>query len=516
MTDAVRSYGGRKNLGARGVRRRRGRLRWGILAILFAAFLGGCWLTRDTYPSARLLPADQQYLVRVTDLAGQWREPDALPFGGMLPAGADFVAGPERVIEQLGLPQWNLNNLIGRHAYFTGNDLKTLRDALFVTKMTRTGVLIERFRRLGPNVTHDAAGGLDLHKAQQAGLYYAVRGRVLVASASRDALIKSLTTPDDACVGEEALARAFPESGAGDALGKVQFAEGFPLDGALSSVRFALRMDGQEARLKCRATLHPRWAERLNGLLAGATPQELLEPLPGVLRVSANTGKHVREVWTCLGAAFVSELFSEKQWSAWESGEEVGLSQSLTRLVGKLGPGLRLSWCGVDLNEMAPVPEIVCTVDASGVDLDTAFETLAGGTGDGAVVYDAEKRVLHMPTVGGPSVEPTAVRCGAGLLLSSSRQVAERTLADGPAARALPEPGNLYVQVDVEGCLEKVVAAGRLLAENHLLRGHTPESFERQAEAWQERTAKMKDVSALFSHEQGEIVAEFVAHLVEE
>ena len=89
-------------------------------------------------------------------------------------------------------------------------------------------------------------------------------------------------------------------------------------------------------------------------------------------------------------------------------------------------------------------------------------------------------------------------------------------MAEIPAARALPEPGNLYVQADVEGCLETVVAAGRLLAENHLLRGHTPESFERLAETWQERTAKMKDVSALFSHEEGEIVAEFVARLVEE
>ena len=69
-------------------------------------------------------------------------------------------------------------------------------------------------------------------------------------------------------------------------------------------------------------------------------------------------------------------------------------------------------------------------------------------------------------------------------------------------------PGNLYVRVRPSACAETVYDTGAVLAENGLLKGHTPESWRSAMAPWLERTARTDELAVLLKHEAGEIGAE--------
>lgn len=521
MSDTVRSYS--TQAGARRRRRKGFRPRHAGLITVFVLLGYASWTTRDVHPIARFIPADQKYCIEFVEL---------LETRTRIAQSAVWSALPESVLmgevpvllgldpESAGAPPagmfgWVFNNLVPGSLYLTGRDLETFGDVLVLSRMSRVGCLLERFHDLVPGVDADPAGGLELRRIPDQGIYYAVRGRVLMASPSREALIRSLVLAPEDAVSEEVLDATLGRVGREDVHGTVTLAEDDPLGQAFSSVGFAVRIDPSEAQVVCRARLREAFRDQWRGLLDEAEPRPLTAPPDGMLTVSADFGKPVREVWTGLAEGLEGygiEAISSEDWQTWEQPPEdgeIGPQHFFAGLLGSTGPGIRLSWCGVDLNEMVPMPEIAGTFDADPEAIPRFVEATPAAPDDAVpwasfARYDEETQRVHLPMAGGPSIEPTAVPCAAGLLVSTSKTVADELVAAVPTEH-LPGEGNLYIRVRPYPCVEKIVEAGRLLAEQNLLRGHTLESYAATTGEWLASAASIEQVSALVAVEKDEL-----------
>lgn len=517
MSEVARTYGG----AGRPLRRRRrftSRRHWGraLLAAVLAIVLVGLWSTRDSQPQVRFIPANQKYLIAVGDVFGHWDRIAESRVWAAVPLEAVLLR-PADITGRLPMPQWVLNNLVTRESYLTGNDISTFEDLVCVTTMSRIGCLLERLQGLVPGIDGDPAGGLRLRILSKPGLCYAVRGRTLIVSRSRDALIRSLTLPKDASLTSEELANRVARSGLEDVRGSVVFT---PKDASvgriLQGLSFAFRIEPESVQLKWRAALQTEWRKTLDQLLQDVTPQQLTAPLPGCIGVSVNLGKPVRQVWTGMGEAFQWGLLSEEQWRKWArptASETPGLGFLLVSLLNEAGPGFRLSCHGVDLNEMCPLPEVVGAFEVNPDTLLAAFEALPPPPAsvkpwDSYPRYDREAKRVYVPMIGGPSLEPTAGLRGRHLLISTSRTVGETLLREEPNEQSLPWRGNLYIQIRPLPCVQSMVDVGRLLAEMECLRGYTQESFEPAAAEWIKKASVIDEIRLVAGVAEGEVEGE--------
>jgi len=487
-----------------------------LLMILFALLAYAAWTTRDTCPMERVIPSDQSYQVFANDVFGKRGKMADSMIWQVLPESVGVSDIPEQFNQDLHVPEWILNNMVPGACHVSGNDLTSGRDLLFVTKTSRVGRLLLKFRRFIPGVKRDWAGGLGLYSYADAGVYFAVRGRLLIVSRSRDALIRSLTLTSDEALEEGSIARTLSESGGEDLRGMISFAADDPLGDVLKDISFALRVDPREAQLKCRVVPRPEGAKPVWGLLADLTPRTLLAPPKGMLEISLNLNKSVRELWTALGYATGKADAFEQLWTQWSdppSEGAPGLAQAVTSLLGPLGPGMRLTWYGADLNAMIPVPEIVATLDAAPDALLDAFETLPSlppdaDPDDMSLRYDPEAKCLYVPLIGGPSIEPTAAIYGESLLISSSYTVADALLRATPDVEELPQPGNLYVHVYPKPCIDTILSMAKMIAEYDFLKGYTVETIEAEAAPWVEAAGRVEDIIAHAAYEGGEVRVE--------
>lgn len=521
MSDALRTYAGPKKKFSR---RRAGpvrpaglgrALRNAALVMLLVLVAYVWWTTRDTHAVNALIPQGQQYALVASDILqdrgaiAESRVWNALP-EQFRPTGLTAALGNE-----LGLPEWVLNNLVPGAAYAVGNDLKSFSDVLLVTKMSRIGTLLERLHVFSGDVAADPAGGLELRDIAGGKAYYAVRGRVLLISPSREALVRALTLrPEDALDGEQFAALA-EQGGAEQLRGRVNFGPDDPLGDVLENLRFALRIEPDRVQVDCRAGLSTEWRARCEPLLRNLSPRALKAPVDGMAVAAMDFGMPVKEFWLGIGNVTEWPLMSEEQWSAWEQPAAAGGSPSvaavLTSLLGPLGPGVRLTWRGVDQNEIFPMPELVLTADVTPERL-AALESIPppppeAMPWDPYPRYDAENGFLHVPMMAGPSLEPTAFADGSVLMLSTSRIVAEALSTEREADMPLDEKGNLFVRVYPEPCVETLVEAARQLVEIDALRGHDAASFADASSRWLEQASAVRAVSLLAGYEREEVQA---------
>lgn len=510
MSETVRTIGGISKGARRGGR---GRLRVYVLLALVIGIVYAVWATRDTHPLPRLIPGDQKYWVVVNDIAEKRQKLVQSDVLDSLSHWTDTTALKAALQQEIPLPSWVINNLMGETCYFSGNDLKEFKDVLVVSRMSRVGALLERLHAFSGSVEDDPAGGLNLRKITGQSLYYAARGRALVLSPDRNVLIRSLTLRPDECANGKALARALEQSGSEDLQGSITFAPDDPLGAQVQAMGFALRVDDAQAKLKCRATLRPDVESRFGDLLQNVTPQTLDAPVDGLMMVSANFGKPVRDVWVGLGQAFNLPALSAERWEAWKTAPEdapPGFANVLTSVLEDAGPGICLTWYDTDLNELFPVPELVGVFDKGKAPIDAVFAALPATSEAlaGAPQYDAKRKRLVLPIIGGPSLNPTFVSYGSTLFVSTSSAAADEVLTQKPGGAALPEPGNFYFRMRPLPCVEAVAGAGELLVEMDALKGFTRETFSQEVQKWTEKAKGIEDISALLSVDNGEVLGE--------
>jgi hypothetical protein len=515
MSESVRTYAGAGHAPVR--RRRRFSLR-GKAIFLFIVLLVvayAWWATRDTCPIVRLIPADQTYQVFAGDVL---RTRDVLAQSKLLhalPPESGFGDLSAMLSGGTGIPEWILNNLMPDLCAVSGKDLKTFGDALFVTRMTRVGCLLMKFSRLMPGVGPDLAGGLRLSRFSkgETSAYFAVRGRVLAVSPSRNALIRALTLrPEDAETPQK-MVDALAGVSANDLHAILNLKPEDPLGGALDTLMIAARVEPASWRIRLSGVLRKEWRGQFDGFLEDLTPVELIAPPEGMLQISANFSKPLRDLWS-IAAEFAGKRDeAESLWQKWSTpipDAPLAPEQFATALLGQLGPGIRVSLCGIDLNEMLPVPRIVATFDADPEAVSALFSTLpplAAGAGRYSMKpqYDAAINCIRWPLIGGPSMEPTAGIFGDALIISSSRTIAETLLNAGLKEQKLPQKGNLYVTLQPNACATAIIDLAVLLAENGLLKGYTPDRVQQTAAPWLATASAVKEITAIAACEKGQV-----------
>jgi len=498
MTDTVRSY--TRVTAAASHKRRRGALRrrrWGrgslillLFLVLFCVYV--LFATRDSVEPGSLVAGDHRYHIVLRDLVQNRGEIAASQAWQALPESLRRSTLAIAFESDLGLPDWVQNHLITRDCFVSGDDFRAFSDPVLVTKMTRLGAFLTRAHMFLPAIKTDPAGGLGLYHVDDPNLYYAVRGRVLAVSPSRKALIRALTLQSKDGMEGEAFAKAVAGGGSEQVSGSAVFPDDDAIGEWLRSLSFALRLDGVEARMKCRAAPSPKLQELLAPLIADASPQQLLLPPEGLMMVSADFGIPVESLWRALGRITGWPFFTEDQWRRWGAladEKPPDAFQTAGAMLGPLGPGIRLSWCGMDLNEIIPVPLLVVTLDTGTIaaaDLLAKMPPPPGGAEpwESYPRLDEERKIVYVPMIGGPSIEPAAGPYGKSLLISNSHPLASELVASNVAPRFVGEHGNLYLSLRPLGCVNAIVDTGRLLAQYGLLKGCDQASFEELAKRW--------------------------------
>lgn len=518
MSEIPRTYiPGRHGSGPRRRIRRSSAIRRGggiatsaILAAVLVIGLWALWTTRDTYSMARLIPKEQKYGVFFGRFLTERHSVAGSPVWSLAREDSRLAGLPELLRNDFGLPEWALNHLVYGPCYVSGRNVGDFDDVLFVTKMSRIGCLSERFHRFY-GVERDHAGGLALRYIPEIGAYYAVRGRILAVSPSRDAVIRAVTLQAAVAMPEADLERGLNESGMADVYGHFNLDESDPGGEVFKTVRVVLRFESDGMRAALTGRLAPPWEARLGGLLHGAEPAPLGAAPPGMLQISADFGRPVTDVLRGIAQTLKLEPRFDEIWEAWKSLEfegPPGAGPLVALAAAGTGPGIRLSWIGNDFHEMVPMPILAGDADANlPGEVFAALPAFPEGAKpwEAWPRYDAEAGVAFVPLPGGPALEPALAPVNGSLAFSTSRAALLELRERGLPTQMLPEPGNLYVRIFPAPMAAAAAEAGALLAESGLLRGQSAADFEKTAEAWKTQAEKIAEVSGLAKHEHGDV-----------
>ena len=505
MSETPRSYTPRGGPG--GFSRRRGRGLGSTIRIVGAVvgvfLVLVVWVSRDTHPIHEFIASDQKIQI-VAPKAMKHRERVAqAPLWSSVPGLPLLISIRELLEDDFGFPEWMLRNLVGGDVIVTGNDTERLSDLLFMTKMTTVGCVVQRMNRLRPGIAEDWAGGLRLRRLVGSDIWYTVRGRTLIASASRDSLVNALTLTPEARADPESLEGLLSGDPSQNARATIRLDPDERLGRVFESLSFSLRVDDSgNSTLAFRSEFREEWREKLAVTLRQTAPTELRAPFDGPIAISGDFGIPVKDLWVTIGELLDNDNMSEERWESWETGDgEAPIAEALASILGPAGPAFSMTWLGIDLNEVAPTPMILGTVNAEKARVVEILEGLPRAPDSAAYMdtyayYDPDLKRMHAPIMSGPSMEPTAAWHGDELLFSTSRLLAEVRLAESPVQRTpLPRRANLYVNVQPQTCMRILARAGQELADEGLLRNYTAEEFREVSAAWVEEASKVEQAT---------------------
>lgn len=466
------------------------------------------WISRDTHPVSEFVPAQRRLEAVLPHAASaRFRVASSHVWDGV--PQALVASAPAAIADRRGLPDWMIGNFIGGTAIVVANDVAAWSDAVFIARMTRAGCVVERAIRWRPANRSEWAGGLHLRYWEPGKLFYAVRGRTMIASPSRDELVEALTMPAERRVPAKSVTAALTDTGSEDARGTWLLPPDSAAGRSVKEIRFAARVDAYEATVKLRATFRPEVAQALAPYWGGVKPAALPPAFEGPLAISVNLGGDVAHTWRAIAEIVDVPWLTADQWQAWRH-EENGESAAalLTELTGPMGPAWRLTWQGIDLDEMSPVPVFVGSISGKREAADRFLATIprSGGNrlADARVTYDADTGTVEAPLMSGPAMTPMGRWDGDALYFSTNSAAAPGFIDGGRAQTvAPPRDANIFLRMDPAACIQMLVRAGRELAESGMLRGSTPESFEKDAAQWTERANALEYVegSAVVTNE---------------
>lgn len=502
MSETIRSYssGGAAVYGAPGSRGRT--LRRLLLLILAAGALWFFWTTRDTWPAEELVPGEQTYRIQAARLLASRQDAagSSLWRLGILPER--YHAVPELLGNNFGLPDWVLNNLVSGTCYISGMDAAAFSDVLVVTRMSRIGCLIERYHRYfgGPEV--DYAGGLELRRMADSGVYYAVRGRTLVFSPARDALIAALTLPRD-----QSLAQREEDgsSATGDLHGTVTPLESDPLGAYIERANFALAFAPGLVRFHAEARMRAAWRAPLDAIGSGGSGGPLSAPSNGGVVVVGDLGAPLPAVWGAVDE--MTDGWLSARAADWPviGLDGVGVADPFREIVrDALGSGFTLRWTGVDVDGVVPLPELDLRFETRGGSatwLDAIPSRGPDATPPADAPYrDADRDVVHWPQGWGSVLEPALVAAPGGVRVALHAAHLEHIPADGPSVEV---SSDLYIRIRPAEALALIQEAGMLYAESGLVRGHTLESFQTMMDGLMAGTREVSEVRIAATQRDG-------------
>ncbi len=500
-----------------------------VLILIAAVYV--FWTTRDTCPIARLTPEDRQFRAFIHEPLQRKGRIASSAVWSVFPASSKLAELPHRLEKGTRMPGWMERHFVGPFVLITGNDVDQFSDVLILTRMTRIGCLLERLSAFADQVEKDAAGGLELRHLPDYEIYYAVRGRILALSPSRNALIRAVTLRAEDTPDPRLLDKAIEEAGPEDISGTIRFADerspdygceeaDVPGGRVLRSVAFALRIEPGGIELKTRAALKPEFKERVQQLFSGVEPRELNETKAGIATVTAHFDKSIRELWTTCGELLDNRASMDSMWQRWLTPPDKPdpgdmLACFLTTILGPMGPEVTLTWYGVDLNEMFPMPRLAAVLQSPANVGATVFESLPPVPEDALPWetfprYDVEARRARLPMIGGPAIEPTACFVS-DCMVAGTGTGAVREAIDIARNKRRPKAGtgNIYCHVHPGPCVQAVYDTAMLMADNGLLKGHTRDSVAELWQPWLDRADRIEEMTLVLGYDSGEITGEF-------
>jgi hypothetical protein len=520
MSDVVRNYSRSRRRKRREPRWRTGCLRLLVFLLIMAAVvLWAVWATRDTHDMGDLIPADQRWQIWLNDVLRNRHVIAQSRVWDLLPEDSPMRRHITALDNGIDMPEWQLNNLIYDIVHVSGRDTAAFSDALVVTRMSRIGCLLEKGHRFYPGIESDFAGGLALRFLPEMQLYYAVRGRVLLMSLSRAALIRALTVQPDAVIAGAAEGLDY---GRRRLKGEPLFAR-FAFSGEEAAGHFFetleinLHLDQDQAvLLQGRCRLAADLDSRLALLTAGAAPVPLRRPAAGHVEITLDLGRRLPDLWQGIRAA-LEEVVPLDNLSAGARGwlsENGAAGALLDSLLAASGSGICLSWTGIDQNAMMPMPEIAAIIESDTGTLEESFAALPPPLEDAPELepiprYDAGAGIAYLPLIGGPAIEPSAALREGRLFFSNSRHVTERIADDEAAGRPLDINANLLLRAHPGPALADIEAAGAQFAALGLIRGHDEASFCALFAPWRSAMDQIDEIYLLVSRQPDHLDFQF-------
>lgn len=492
MSEAVRTYNGSLHRRPRRVKSGGGRRALIVLGVIVVLVGYGWWTTRDTYSPEQLLPADVGCHITANRMLENRDSVAASQVWATLPER--FRAGDVRraLTYNMGMPEWVLNNLLPETCHLAANDLKQFSDVLLVSRMTRFGCFIERIYRHLPGVEEDWAGGLHLRRMRKNNLYYAVRGRALAVSKSRDNLIKALTLRPEDAIKKEDLAAAVERNMDSQFWGSLNLASDDPMGNLFEHINYKLKVEPDGAVLSMQASLRQELKDMLGDNFKQLRPRRLIAPPDGILKVSADFGMPLADVWNLPGKNAVQQWLTVERTT-----DKQSLLSAVAGLIGPMGPGMRVAWRGMDLNQIVPMPQLVGIFDMDPGTIPASWESLPDVPQiqplDHSPRYDAAKQRLQIPILGDMRV--IAMPYGDAMFAAIGDEMADNFLAQPVQPKTLTEHGNLYIEIRPRECIKAVCDTAMLLSEAQLLRNQTPESVQQWAKPLMEQTSNIKSAT---------------------
>lgn len=489
-------------------RERRRVIRNVVLFLLLVLGLGFYLFTRDSWPMARVVPRDPAYQLCATDLLLNRKEIAASRVWELAPADSPAPEVRAALAGDLGLPEWVVNNLAYGIGLVVGSDLRNYDDAIFVTRISRIGRALEALRFVADGIEDDPAGGLALRHVRDADAYYTIRGRVLVASRSREALVRALTLREDEAMTEADLIEAQEAASGRNLLAIVRPGESDPLGAQFERITLTFALTRDAVQLETRAEPRERFAPELAAIFGPAKPA-LPQPVQGLVELSVDLGRPFTEVWPALSLAFPGNPVLQTVRGGLEqavamAGERGGM---LEKAVSGLGSGVTLSWTGVDQHEMVPAPQLMMQIDAP---QSAGYEVLVKAAKLPATLtleedhappyFDPNSRLLIIPALGGPSLHPSVGFRDKRVLVSSSATLAQDYYAGKVPLTEEPAQGHALLRVRLAPAVDAALGMGQELADSGLLKDFTPESYRAFADTWRARAALIGELTGLLAY----------------
>lgn len=478
--------------------------RW-IFVLMLVVGVYSWWISRDTYGYQPFVSSEPSAVI-VAQHAFQKRETVfASPSWKALPETARAHPVPAVFATQFDAPDWVLRNLFGQHVLCVAPAQSEYENAIYLSKMSRIGVLIERSLRRSSNNSADNAGGLHLRYLAENELYYAVRGRMLIASPSRRALIHALTLSPDERIAEDAWDDSIWDVGGEDIRGTIRLAEDSRWGSYFAGIGFALRVTPDEAVLKlkmpCTNAFYAEYVPSLEGKGAGS----LYAPEPGPIQFSADVGGTYGATFQLLAEVLDVSLDADEPWLVGLLERETDPTVAL--LLQNAGTAVARTWHGYLLSDIVPA-HVTSTLVANNSDvvaeaIAAAPPERSGAFEATAILRDTDRNWLEIATAGGPGLTDVVTLDSSGrtVLATTSRVQAELNgWGGGAKTTRLDAQGNLYVLIDPGAVLTECEALVGELEEGFAIL--SAEAAERSSEIarWREQMRSIREIELIAEH----------------
>lgn len=479
-----------------------------FLLIVVAAAVWLFWPSPKGGEMESFIPADHGIEIYIHDPATRRSELLKNPLLDTIPSGTAAGQYKAMLTRDLPLPGWLLNNLSSGLFHISMEDSSQQDEVLFITRMTRIGLLTEKIFAYSGKVGKERADGLNLKKVKEADLYYSVRNRFLLLSPSRDTLIRALTLPATEAIAQQKFLDGAQRAQEADVYCRLAGGILSSMPDLFSDISLALRLNQPVPRISVQGAFSEASKVKYAPLLQDATREDALDtPLDGIASLAFNLGKPLPEWCGTLsrieeGAAGFNDWFSLPEALPEEAGPTEILQYLLATLFHSSGERLRLAWFGFDEKEVLPAPILAGTLEARTDALHAAYDLVPEATLSRDMIdlyphIDFEDLLVTLPFMGGENLTPSMSLYPQGVLFSSSEGLVRELIQWEQISTKMAKKANLYFHLRPAQAWDALVPSLAELAAAGLLRDHDEASFLELAEGWKQQISPLREIAFL-------------------